>query len=210
MNRTREDEWPIHPPVPSHSPTSTPQKTDTYVPVYPHPQPGNDNQLPPIRKLVPNLWEPGTSRQLITPDEGKNGTSVYRLRPVGPAWNGNPTNTNEVIHIPRPQSETDHHVNESDRDDSRQVNESNKRPPPSPIERADHTRTAPLNGTVNSNRGTTSPTHKPPQKSNQIGEKPGIRSRSNSGTPQPIVGSPGSGSHSSHHQELLRDPVGKH
>jgi hypothetical protein len=195
MNRARKDEWPVQPPPPPYPypPTSTSQQTGTYnpermrhlwsdTPTYPHPQSGNGDQLPPIRNLVPDLWEPGTSRssQQIASDEGKNGSSVYRFHPVGPAWNGGPINANDR-HIPRPQ------------------------PVSSPVERADHTRTAPPDGIINSNGGTINRTHKQSQTSN---EKPDVLPRSNSDGPNPMGESPGSGSQSSHQQELLRDPVG--
>lgn len=220
MNRAHGDGWPTQSPGLPYPPTSTSQKTDAsllgrpkqerpHTPVYPHPQSGNDNQLPPIRNLVPNLWEPGTSKssQQISPDEGQNGTPIYRLRPVGPAWSGRPTNTNDTRN-PRPQLEANHHENECNRDTPRQIKESNKRPPPSPIERTDHSRTAPSNGIINSNRGSISHAPKPPQTSNHTTEKSIVRPRSTSEATKPTGEPPGIGPQSSH-QELLRDPVSK-
>ena len=217
MNRAREDEWPIHLPALPCPPTPIPQQTDTSnlgmskqpgsnAPVYPRPQPENDNQLPPIRNLVPGLWEPGTSKssQQATPDEGKDGSPVYRLRPVGPAWSDGSMNANDKP-IPRPHIETSYHGEESNRDISRQVNESNKRPPSSPIEREDHARTTPSNGVINSERRSISSVHRPPQTPNQAGGKSGVRSRSNSEATKPTGESPRSGPQSSH--QLLRDPV---
>ena len=215
MGGAREDERPIQLPALPYSPTPTSQKTDTSLlgrpkqqrsntPTYPHPQSGNGDQLPPIRNLVPNLWEPGTSKssQRISLDEDKNGTPVYRLRPVGPAWSGRPTSANDNRTL-RPQLETSHHENDCGQDTPHQVRESNKRPAPSPIERTDHARTTPSNGVINSSRGTISHTHKPPQTVNQTGGKPIARPRSNSEVTKPTDEPPGNGSH----QELLRDPV---
>ena len=220
MGGAREDEGPIHLPALPYPPTSTSQKTDTSLlgrpkqqrsntPAYLHPQSGNGDQLPPIRNLVPNLWEPGKSKSShqISPDEEENGTLVYRLRPVGPAWNGRPMSANDS-RVPRPHLETNHHENDCGRDTPHQVKESNKRPPPSPIERADHVRAAPSNGVINSNRGTISHTLKPLQTINQTGEKSTVRPRSNSEAMKPTDELPGNGSQSSH-QELLRDPVSK-
>ena len=221
MNRVREDEWPTQfPPIPC-PPTPAPQQTDTsalgmlkqrgsYTPAYPRPQPESGNQLPPIRNLVPGLWEPGTSKssKQLTSDEGKDGCSVYRLRPVGPAWSDRPVNGNDRD-TPRPQPETSYHEKESNRDVSRQVNESNKRPPSSPIEREDHARTTPPNCTINSSGRIVSHVHKPSQPSNQTGGKPDVRSRSDSEATKPTGESPRSGLQSSHQQGLLRDPVDK-
>jgi len=194
MNRAWDDEWPIELPVPS---TPTWQQNDTSKlqrlkrPRSTHPplQPGNGNQLPPIRNLVPGLWEPGTSRssRLITPDEGKNRSSVYRLRPVDTVW-------------------SDQHMNENSRDNSRQVNESNKRHLPSPTERVDHARSASLSGITNSNRGAIGHARKTSRKLNQLGEKHSARLRSNSGAAETTAEYPESDSRSSHHQEVLRDP----
>jgi len=220
MDGAREDEWPIRLPAPPYPPTSTSQKTDTFLlgrlkqqrsntPTYSHPQSGNGDQLPPIRNLVPNLWEPGTSKssQQISPTEDKNRTPVYRLRPVGPAWSGRPTSADDS-RIPRPQLETNHLESDCSRGAPHQIKESNKRPPPSPIERTDHVRTAPSNGVINSNRGTISHTHKSPQTVNQTGEKYIVRPRSNSEVAKPTDEQPVNGSQSPH-QELLRDPVSK-
>ena len=206
-------------PALSYPQTSTSQQPDTSVlgrqknqksnpPVYPHPQPGVGNQLPPIRNLVPGLWEPGTSKssQHVLSNDGKNGSSVYPLRPVGPAWNNKPTNANDSL-VPRPQLEKNSCENEDVRDPSRQSNESKKRPPPSPIERADHERTAPSNSVISSNGGNTCNVQKPLQTFKQIGDKPDIRPRSSSEAAKPTGERPTNGSHSSHHQEILRDPV---
>jgi len=112
-------------------------------------------------------------------------------------------------HTPRPQPEPNHHRSESDRDTSRPVNESNKRPAPSPVEREDQTRTAPSNGVIDSNRWTINHAHKPSQTSNPTREKTDVRPRLNSeatkATGEPVWSSP----HPPHQQELLRDPVGK-
>ena len=218
MNRAREDERPTQLPTFPYPPTPTSQQADTSLPgrlkqqrsntpAYLHPRSGSSNQLPPIRNLVPNLWEPGTSRtsQQISPDEGRNGTSARRLRPIGPAWSSGPTDANDN-HVPHPQLETNHHENECNRDASRQVKESNKRPPPSPIERADHTRTASSSGIIDSSRPTTTDTHKQSQRFNKT-EKPIVRPRSHSEATKPTGELPG-GPQSSH-QELLRDPVRK-
>ena len=220
MDGAHEDGWPIRLPAPPYPPTPTSQKTDTFLlgrlkqqrsntPAYSHPQSGNGDQLPPIRNLVPNLWEPGTSKssQQISPTEDKNRTPVYRLRPVGPAWSGRPTSADDS-RIPRPQLETTHLESDCNRSTTHQIKESNKRPPPSPIERTDHARTAPSNGVINSNRGTISHTHKSPQTINQTREKYIVRPRSNSEVAKPTGEPPVNGSQSPH-QELLRDPVSK-
>ena len=222
MNRVREDGRVIQPQELPYPPTSTSQKTDAPLlgklsqqrsdnPAYLHPQLGNSNQLPPIRNLVPGLWEPGTSKssQQTFPDEGqgKNVASGYRLRPVGPTWNGRPANANDG-RVPLPQLETSHHENESNRDAPRQVKESNKRPPSSPIERADHTRTAPSNTIAHPHRWSVGNAHRPTQKLNQTGERPIMRHRSNSEVTRPTGELPGGGPQSPH-QELLRDPVSR-
>lgn len=91
-NRAREDEWLAQLPTLPYPPTSALQQADTSVlgkmkhqgsnpPTYPHPQPGVGNQLPPIRNLVPGLWEPGTSKQILL-DDCKNGPLIYPFRPV--------------------------------------------------------------------------------------------------------------------------------
>jgi hypothetical protein len=220
-NRAREDEWLTQLPALPYPQTSTSQHADTSVlgkqknqrsnpPAYPHPQPAIGNQLPPIRNLVPGLWEPGTSKssQHILLNDSKNGSLVYPLRPVGPTWNNKPTHANDSF-VPRPQLETNSRENEGTRDFSRQVNESKKRPPPSPIERADHERTAPSNSFINSNGGTTGNFQKPSQTSKQIGDRPDVRPRSSSEAAKSTGERPGYGSQSSHHQEILRDPVSK-
>jgi len=219
MDRAREDEWPVQLPTLPNPPVPTSQHTDTSIlgrqkqqrsntPVYPHPQSGNSNQLPPIRNLVPNLWEPGTSRssQQIS-DEGQNGSSVYRLHPIGPAWSGGSMNASDKP-TPRPQPGTNHHKNESNRDVSSQVNGPNKRTPSSPVERADHVRTAPPNS-INSDRGNIRHPHKSSQMSKQTREKPDVRPHSNSEATKPTTECPGSAPQPSHQQELLRDPVSK-
>jgi len=223
MDRAREDEWPVQLPTLPYPPASASQQTDTSLlgrpkqqrpntPAYPHPQSGNGNQLPPIRNLVPNLWEPGTSRSSqqissneISSDEGKNGSSVYRLHPIGPAWSGGSMNASDKP-TPRPHPGMIHRENGSNGDDSPQANGSNKRPPSSPIERADHVRTASSNG-INSDRGNIRDPQKPSQ--TQTGEKADDRPRSNSEATKPTSECPGSASQPSHQQELLRDPVGK-
>ena len=219
MNRSRQDDWLTQLPALSYPPTSASQQADTSVlvkpkqqnseiPVYPHPESVVGNQLPPIRNLVPGLWEPGTSKssQQTPSDEPKNGSPIYPLRTLGPAWNSGSTDGNDR-HIPRPQLETGPHEDESKRDTSRQVNEFKKRPPPSPIERADHVRTAPSNSVINSNRDTVSNVQKPSQTSKYSGGRPEVRPRSSSETARPTNGRPGSGSQPSHQQEILRDPV---
>lgn len=214
-SRAREDEWLNQLPA---LPTSTSQQADGSVlgkpkhqrsnpPVYPHPQPGNGNQLPPIRNLVPGLWEPGTSKssQQVLLADGKNGSLVYPLRLVGPAW------SNKIVCdrlTSCPQLETNFRESESIRDYSRPVNESKKRPPPSPIERADDERTAPSNSVINSSGGNN--VQKLLQTSKQIGEKPDARPRSSSEAAKPAGERPGNGSQSSHQQEILRDPVSEH
>lgn len=218
-SRVREDEWWTQLPALPYPHTSTSQQADTSVlgrqknarsnpPVYPHPQPVIGNQLPPIRNLVPGLWEPGTSKssQQILLNDGKNGSSVYPLRPVGPAWNNKPTNANDSLG-PRPQLEKNSREGEGVRDSSRQASESKKRPPPSPIERADHERTAPSNSVISSNGGNTGNFQKPSQTSKRIGDKPDVRPRSSSEAAKPTGERPANGPHSSHHQEILRDPV---
>lgn len=217
MNRARDNEWPIQPPTPPYLPsqqTDAPDlgrmKRGSNSPTYRHPQLGNDNQLPPIRNLVPNLWEPGTSKssQQIPSAEGENGSSVYRLRPVGPAWSGGPTNANDG-HAPCPEVETQNYGSENDRDISRKIIESNKRPPPSSIEREDHARTAPSTSVTDYNRLTTSHAHDTSQTSIQTRETPDVRPRSSSETSKPTGESPCSDPQSPHQQELLRDPVGE-
>lgn len=216
--RAREDEWLTQLPTPPYPPTSSSQQADASVlgklryqrsspPAYRHPQPGIGNQLPPIRNLVPGLWEPGTSKssQQTLLADGKSGSLVYPLRLVGPVRSNKLSKANDRL-IPHPQLETNSRGSESARDFSRQVNESKKRPPPSPIERADHERTAPSNSVINSNGGTASNVQKP---SKQIVGKPDVRPRSSSEAAKPTGERPGNGSQSSHHQEILRDPVGK-
>ena len=219
--RAHEDERLTQLPALPCSPTPTSQQADAPVlgkpkhqrsnpPVYPHPQPGIGNQLPPIRNLVPGLWEPGTSKssQKTLSNDGKNGSLVYPLRPVCPVQSNNLTNANDKLTL-RPQLETNSRESESTRDFSRQVNESKKRPPPSPIERADHERTAPSNSVINSNGGTISNVQKPSQTFKQTGEKPDVRPRSSSEAAKPTGERSKNGSQSSHQQEILRDPVGK-
>ena len=220
MNRTREDERPTQLPALPHPPTSTSQQTDTpnpgrvkqrgsNTPPYPHLESESGNQLPPIRNLVPNLWEPGTSKSSlqVASGEGTNG-STHRLYPVSPVRGSGPVDVDDR-HVLRPQLETSHHEHESNQDTSRQVNESNKRPPSSPIEREDHARITPSNGALNSNRWTAGHVHKPSQTPNPAGENHGVRSRSNSEAAKPTGESSRSGPQSSHQQGLLRDPVGK-
>ena len=218
MNRVREDEWPIQLPALPYPPTPTSQDIDNSFhgrlkqqkpnsPACPHPKLGNGSQLPPIRNLVPNLWEPGASKSShqISTEEGQNGTSVYRLRPVGPAWGGGPPNASDS-HAPHPQLEANNHGNECNRGTPRRVKESNKRPPPPPIERAELMRTAPSNGTTDSNRGIVGRAHTPPQTFNRTRGKSVVRSRSNSEATRSTNEPPENDSQSSH-QELLRDPV---
>ncbi|KAF9647890.1 hypothetical protein BDM02DRAFT_3187611 [Thelephora ganbajun] len=209
MNRVREDEWPIQLPALPYSPAPTLQRSSD-APVYPHPQSGMGSQLPPIRNLVPNLWEPGTSKssQQISTDEGQDGSLVHPLRPVAPTWSGGLMDANDR-HTPRLQLEMSHHESESKQDASRQANESNKRPPSSPIERADHARTTLSSGIINPNRRTISNAQKPSQTSKQTGEKSDVRSRSNSEATKPSSECLGSGPQPSHQQGILRDPVGK-
>lgn len=102
-NCAREDEWLTQLPALS---TSTSRQVHTSVPVlgkpryqkpnppvYPHPQPGTGDQLPPIRNLVPGLWEPGTSKssQQTLLADGKSGSPVYPLRPVSLSWSNKAT-----------------------------------------------------------------------------------------------------------------------
>jgi len=217
MNRVCEDKRSIQLAAFPYPPTPNSQQTDTSVlkrlrhqtpnaPACSHPQPGNCSQLPPIRNLVPNLWEPGTSKSShqTIPDEGQNGTSVYRLRPVGPVWGGGPPNASDS-HAPHPRLEGNNHENDN-RGTSRRVEKPGKRPPPSATEMAEVARIAPSNGTIGSNRGIISHAHNSPQTSNQIREKSVVRSRSNSEAANSIGEPPGNGPQSSH-QELLRDPV---
>ena len=215
-SRAREDEWLTQLPALPYPPKPTSQQVEASVlgkpkhqrsnpPVHPHPQQGFGNQLPPIRNLVPGLWEPGTSKssQQAPLDDGKKGSLGCPLRSVGPVWSNKPTNV-----VPRPQLEVDSRESESTRDSPRQANESKKRPPPSPIERADHERTAPSNSVISSNGGTGSNVQKPSQMYKQTGGKPDVRPRSSSEAARSIGERPGNGSQSSHQQEILRDPVG--
>jgi len=196
-SRAREDEWFSQLPALPYPPPSNSKQAEASVPgkpkhqrsnppVYPRLQPAVGNQLPPIRNLVPGLWEPGTSKssQQVRLADGKNGSLVYPLRPF----------------------ETNSRESESTRDFSRQVNESKKRPPPSPIEPADHERTAPSNSVINSNGGAINNAQKPSQPSRQIGEKADVRPRSSSEVARSTGERPGNGSQSSHQQEILRDP----
>ena len=186
------------------------ERRGSNTPNDPHPEFVIGHQLPPIRNLVPNLWEPGTSKssQKYVSDEGGMVTSVYRLRTPDPAWSDGSTGANDK-YTPHPRPETDRHENESNRGTPRQVSESNKRPPPSPIEREDHPRTAPSNGVIDSNRWTISHAHRPSQTSNPTREKADIRPLSNSEATHPKGESAWSGPQPPHQQELLRDPVGK-
>lgn len=218
-SRAREDEWATQlpaPPLPSAS-----RQTDTSAlgnqkhqrsthPAYPHPQTGAGNQLPPIRNLVPGLWEPGTSKssQQIPSDDKQNGSLGSPLRPVTPAWRCEFVDANGG-HVSQPQLETGPHEGESKRDDSHRVNESKKRPPPSPIERADHERTAPSNSVINSNKVATSEVQKPSQVSKQLREMPSFRPRSSPESAKSTGERRGSFSQPSNQQEILRDPVGQ-
>jgi len=156
---------------------------------------------------VPGLWEPGTSRSLqqASLDEGQNIIPVYRLRPIGPAWSGGSISVND-IHTPHPRPETNHHENKGNPDVSSQANESNKRPPSSPIERVDHSRTAHSDGITNFNRGTKNNVQKLSHMSKQTGENPDVGPRSNPEATKPMGECLENGSQPSHQQELLRDP----
>jgi len=220
MNRSLEDEWPTQLPSLPHPPKSTWRQPDTPdfmlkrrgsdTPSNPHPEYVIGNRLPPIRNLVPNLWEPGTSKssQQIASDEGGKGSSVYRLRTTDPARCGESTGANDK-HTPHPQPETNRHESESNRDAPRQANGSNKRPPPSPIEREDHIRTAPSNCVIDSDRWTISHAHKPSQTSSPTREKADVRPLPNSEAAQPKCESAWRGPQPPHQQEILRDPVGE-
>lgn len=217
--RAREDEWvtqlPALPPTPTSHHTDSPvlgkqKQQRSSPPTYPHPQLGTGNQLPPIRNLVPGLWEPGTSKssQRIPSDEGQSDSTVPSLRPIGPAWGGIPMGVNDRPTL-RPQFETNSHDIESNRDDCRRVNESKKRPPSSPIERAVHERSAPSNSVINSNRGSSNDIQTPPQVTKPIGERADVRRRSSSEAARPAGDRRGSDPKVSHQQEILRDPVGQ-
>lgn len=212
--RAREDEWVLQ--LPALPPTS--HNADSSVlgkqkqqrpspPAYPHPQLGTGNQLPPIRNLVPGLWEPGTSKssQRIPSDEGQSDSPVPSLRPIGPALGGIPMDANERPTL-RPQFETNSHDIESNRDDCRRVNESKKRPPSSPIERAVHERSAPSNSVINSNRGSSNNIQTPPQVTKPAGKRADVRRRSSSEAARPAGDRRGSDPKVSHQQEILRDP----
>ena len=181
------------------------------APTNPHPESVIGNQLPPIRNLVPNLWEPGTSKssQQTASDEGGKESSVHRLRPAGTARGSGSMAANDK-RTPRPQPETNHRENGGNQDASRQVNGSGKRPPPSPIEREDHPRTAPSNGVIDFNSWTIGHAHKPSQTSNLTREKTDVRPRSSSDVAKPTGESARCGPQPPHQQEILRDPVGKH
>lgn len=204
-----------HPPKSTWRQSNTPDlmlnRRGSNTPNNPHPESVIGNRLPPIRNLVPNLWEPGTSKssQKITSDEGGEGSPVCCLRTPDPARSGESTGANEK-HTPHPQPETNPHENESNRGALRQANGSNKRPPPSPIEREDHTRTAPSNGVIDSDRWSITHAHKPPQTSTPTRDKADVRPLSNSEATQlkgeSAVGGP---QPPPHQHELLRDPVGK-
>ena len=213
-NHAREDEWSAklstlpYPPTlrTDNSGLGKPKQQRSNLPVYPHPQLDIGNQLPPIRNLVPGLWEPGLSKssRRASLDEGQKKPSLCSIRPAGLVWSDGPINTSDR-HLPRPQLETNLYDDESRRDFPRQVNESRKRPPPSPIERADHERTAPSNSVINSNRGTISNVQKTTQVSRHTGEKLNDRPRSSSEAAKPSGERPG---RDSQQQEILRDPVG--
>ena len=200
-----------------HPPRSTWRRTDTpdlipkrrgsNTPSNPHPESMIGNQLPPIRNLVPNLWEPGTSKssQQTASEEGGKASPVYPFRTAS-VWSSGSTSADDRL-ISHPQPEANRHEGGGNREASRQVNESNKRRPPSPIERDDHTRTAPSNGVIDSNRWTISHAHKPSQTSTPTREIADVRPLSSSeatkvefawSDPQPP-----------HQQQLLRDPVGE-
>jgi hypothetical protein len=220
-SRAHEDKWVTRLQLPALPPSSASQRTDTSAlgnqkqkrsnhPVYPHPHPGTGKQLPSIRNLVPGLWEPGTSKssQRIPQDENPNGSLISSLRHVSPAWSGGPVDASGG-HIPQPHLDTNNHDSESKRDDSRQANESKKRPPPSPIERADHERTAPSNSVINSNKAATSEVQKQSQVFKQLKGDPGFRPRSSSESAKQTGERRGSFPQPSHQQEILRDPVGE-
>lgn len=216
-NRAREDGWRSHPPTLPPPPAA--QQKDTSVPgkqklqgpsppAYPHVQPSTDNQLPPIRNLVPGLWEPGTSKsaQQVPSEKGQNCSLISPLRPAGPARKSGHVEGNERS-VPRPPFETNLRESESNPDDCHRTTESKKRPPSSPIERADHERTAPSNSIINSNRGTpTNDIQRPLQVSRHAGENTEVRRRSSSEATRQTSERRASDPKPSHQQEILRDP----
>jgi len=179
------------------------------TPSNPHPESVIGNQLPPIRNLVPNLWEPGTSKlsQQTASEEGGKGPSVYPLLTACPRSSGSTSTEDE--YIPHPQPEINRHESESNREAPHQIIESNKRRPPSPIEREDHTRTAPSNTVIDANRWTTSHAHKPSQTSTTTRENTDVRPLSNSEATKLKGELAWSVPQSPPQQELLRDPVGR-